>query len=153
MTRLLEHQSLGLLEAAGVAVAPYRAVDTPRAAEAAASVLGGAVMVKALVPAGGRQKGGGVTRAETPAAAAAAAEKLLGVTLGHFPVTQVLVQACVDIREEYFCALTFDSATRSPAILFSAEGGVDIEDLVRERPGALVTRPVEPPAELSPFVG
>src|SRR5262249_57212002 len=73
--------------------------------------------------------------------------------VGNFPVTQVLVQACVDIREEYFCALTFDSATRGPAILFSAEGGVDIEDLVRERPDALITRPVPPAAELSPFIG
>ena len=153
MTRLLEHHSLALLEAAGVAVAPSRAVDTPRAAEAAASALGGSVVVKALVPAGGRQKGGGVAKVDTPAAAAAAAEKLLGTTLGHFPVTQVLVQACVDIREEYFCALTFDSATRGPAILFSAEGGVDIEDLVRERPEALITRPVAPAPELSPFIG
>ncbi len=153
MRRLLEHQSLGFLEAAGIAVAPYRAVGTPQAAEEAASALGGPVVVKALVPAGGRQKAGGVARVKTPGEAAAAAEKLLGRTLGHFPVTQVLVQAWLDIREEYFCALTFDSATRGPAILFSAEGGVDIEDLVRERPGALITRPVEPAAELPPFVG
>src|SRR5262245_44349059 len=105
MPRLLEHQSLGLLEAAGVEVASYRTVDTPGAAEAAARALGGPVVVKALVPAGGRQKGGGVAKVETPAAAAAAAGKLLGTTLGHFPVTQVLVQTCVDIREEYFSAL------------------------------------------------
>ncbi|HXJ78769.1 MAG TPA: ATP-grasp domain-containing protein [Candidatus Methylomirabilis sp.] len=153
MTRLLEHQSLLLLEAAGVTVAPYRAVDTPAAAAEAARALGGPVILKALVPAGGRQKAGGVTRITEPADAASAAGRLLGSTLGHFPVTQVLVQACVDIREEYFCALTFDSVTRSPVMLFSAEGGVDVEDLVRDRPDALVSRPVEPTAELPPFVG
>jgi succinyl-CoA synthetase beta subunit len=153
VARLLEDHSLGLLEAAGVPVAPYRAVGAPSEAEAAARALGGPVVVKALVPAGGRQKAGGVVRVESPAVAAAAAEKLLGGMLGHFPVTRVLVQACVDIREEYFCAFTFDSATRGPAVLFSAEGGVDIEDLVRDRPGALVTWPVEPASELAAFVG
>lgn len=152
MTRLLEHQSLGLLDAAGVAVATYRAVSTPHAAEEAARELGGPVMVKALIPAGGRQKAGGVSRVATPRDAAEMAEQLLGRTIGHFPVREVLVQACMDIREEYFCAVTFDSATRSPIVLFSAEGGVDIEDLVRDRPQALVTRPVEPAAELPPFV-
>jgi succinyl-CoA synthetase beta subunit len=134
-------------------VAPYRAVGTAGDAEAAAAVLGAPVMVKALVPAGGRQKGGGVTRAATPRDAAAAAARLLGTRLGHFPVEQVLVQACVDIREEHFCALTFDSETRGPVVLFSAAGGVDVEELVRDRPHALVSRPVEPAASLPPFVG
>jgi len=152
MTRLLEHHSLGLLQAAGVAVAAYRAVRTPQAAAEAAAELGGTVVVKALVPAGGRQKAGGVTKVATPGAAAEAAERLLGTRLGHFPVEQVLVQACVDIRDEYFCAVTFDSATRGPVILFSAAGGVDVEDLVRHRPEALVTRAVEPSADLPPFV-
>ena len=151
--RLLEHHSLELLEAAGVAVAPYRAVTTAPDAEQAAIALGAPVMVKALVPAGGRQKGGGVAKAATPRDAAAAAGRLLGGRLGHFPVEQVLVQSCVDIRDEYFCALTFDSETRGPVILFSASGGVDVEELVRDRPDTLVTRPVEPGAALPPFVG
>lgn len=152
MTRLLEHHSLELLHAAGVAVAAYQVARTPQAAEAAAAALGGAVVVKALVPAGGRQKAGGVATVETPRAAAEAAERLLGMRLGHFPVAEVLVQARVDIREEYFCAVTFDSAARGPVILFSAAGGVDVEDLVRDRPEALVSRAVEPLVDLPPFV-
>src|SRR5882724_7424478 len=133
MARLLEHHSLGLLQAAGVAVAAYRAVRTPQAAAEAAAELGGSVVVKALVPVGGRQKAGGVAKIATPQAAAEAAERLLGLRLGHFPVDQVLVQRSLDIRDEYFCAVTFDSATRGPVILFSAAGGVDVEDLVRDR--------------------
>jgi len=152
MTRLLEHQSLGLLEAAGVPVAPFRVARTPDAADAVARTLQGPVMVKALVPAGGRQKAGAVTRVDSPAEAAAATAKLLGATIGHFPVQEVLVQKCLDIREEYFCALTFDSEVGGPVVLFSAAGGVDIEELVSHRPEALVTRAVEPAVELPGFV-
>ncbi len=152
MTRLLEHHSLDLLQAAGVPVAPYRAVSTPGAAAEAAHALGGSVMVKALVPAGGRQKAGGVARADTPQAAAELAGALLGRQLGHFPVRQVLVQACIDVRDEYFCAFTFDSMTRSPVVLFSTAGGVDVEDLVKDRRGTLVTRPVEPGPNLPHFL-
>ncbi|OGB94069.1 MAG: hypothetical protein A3G35_05395 [candidate division NC10 bacterium RIFCSPLOWO2_12_FULL_66_18] len=152
MARLLEHHSLDLLAKGGVAVAPYRAAADPEAAAEAARALGGPVVVKALVPTGGRGKAGAVKVAETPAAAADAARELLGRTLGHFPVTQVLVQAMVDIREEYFCALTFDSMSRSPVVLFSAAGGVEVEDLVRHRADVLVTRPVEPGPDLPLFL-
>lgn len=152
MTRLLEHQSLDLLQAEGVAVAPYRVVDSPGAAAVAARELGDAVVVKALVPVGGRGKAGAVLPADTPAAAAEAAQTLLGQTLSHFPVRQVLVQARAEIREEYFCAFTFDSMVRSPAILFSRAGGVEVEELVRDRREALVARPVEPWPELPAFL-
>ncbi len=152
MTRLLEHHSLDLLHAAGVRAASYRVARTPEAAETAAAALGGATVVKALVPAGGRQKAGGVVAVDTPRAAGEAAAQLLGTRLGHFPVTEVLIQARVDIREEYFCAVTFDSVTRGPVILFSAVGGVDVDDLVRDRPETLVSRAVEPLADLPPFI-
>jgi succinyl-CoA synthetase beta subunit len=151
MTRLLEHHGLQLLEAAGVPVAPSRTVSTPEAAADAARALGGRVVVKALVPVGGRAKAGAVVSTDTAEATAEAARRLLGRTVGHFPVAQVLVQARVDIREEYFCALTFDSMSRGPIVLFSAAGGIDVEELIRERPDSLVTRPVEPGSELPPF--
>jgi succinyl-CoA synthetase beta subunit/citryl-CoA synthetase large subunit len=152
VTRLLEHHGLALLESAGVRVAPYRAVETPAGAIEAALALGGRVVVKALVPAGGRGKAGAVRTAATPEAAGEAARDLLGGRVGHFPVEQLLVQARVDVREEHFCALTFDSMTRGPVVLFSAIGGVDVEDLVRDHPERLVTRAVEPGPELAPFV-
>ena len=152
MTRLLEHHGLQLLEAAGLTVAPYRAVETPAEATEAARALGGPVVVKALVPAGGRGKAGAVRAVDTPEAAGEAAGDLLGRRVGHFPVERVLVQSRVDVREEYFAALTFDSMARGPVVLFSAVGGVDVEDLVRDRPESLVTRAIEPGPELLPFV-
>lgn len=152
MARLLEHRSLALLESGGVTVAPYRVATSPEEAAQAARALGGPVVVKALVPTGGRGKLGAVQRAETPQAAAEATRGLIGQTLGHFAISQVLVQANIDIREEYFCAFTFDSMSRSPVILFSGFGGVEVEDLVRERGDALVTRLVEPGPDLPVFL-
>ncbi|MBI4540818.1 MAG: acetate--CoA ligase family protein [Gemmatimonadetes bacterium] len=152
MTRLLEHHSLDLLAVAGVAVAPYRVADSPDAAAGAARALAGPVVVKALVPAGGRGKAGRVVTAETPEAAAAAAAELLGSRLGHFPISEVLVQVRVTIREEYFCAFTFDSMSRTPVALLSASGGVEVEDLLRDSPHALVVRELGPRPELPLYI-
>jgi succinyl-CoA synthetase beta subunit/citryl-CoA synthetase large subunit len=152
MTRLLEHQSLDLLSRAGVAVPTCFAVATPEAAAAAAVEIGGPVMVKALVPAGRRGKSGGVLPADSPAKAAELARSLLGGILGHFPIRQVLIQAKTEISEEYFCAFTYDPATRGPVALFSTAGGVEVEELAASQPEKIVTRPLEPRAQLLPFV-
>ncbi|HLA81320.1 MAG TPA: ATP-grasp domain-containing protein [Thermoleophilia bacterium] len=152
MIRLLEHHGLDLLRSAGIGVAAYRTADSPEAAAEAARALGDAVVVKALIPTGGRGKVGAVRRAGTPAEAAEAARALLGSHVGHFPVRQVLVQVAVDIREEYFAAITFDSMTRTPVMLFSVSGGMEVEDLVNHHPEALVIRPIEPILGLPLFI-
>ena len=148
MTRLLEHYSLDLVSQAGVRVPTYRAVCTPEAAATAAAEIGGPVILKALVPAGGRGKLNAVLRAANSAEAAAVATALFARPVGHFPVRQVLVQAFADIRDEYFCAFTFDSMTRTPILLFSRAGGVNVEELNRDREDGIVMRSLEPGPEL-----
>lgn len=152
MTRLLECTSLDLLAREGVNVAPYVTVETPEAACQAAMSLGTPAVVKAQVPAGGRAKAGGVVFVETPEEAGEAARSLLGRPLGNFPVEKVLIQARVEVQDEYFCAFTFDSMSRRPLALFSARGGVDVEELLRDQPAALVSRPIEAASELPEFV-
>jgi succinyl-CoA synthetase beta subunit/citryl-CoA synthetase large subunit len=152
MTRLLEHQSLDLLIKAGVAVPSYFAVATPEAAADAARTIKGPVVIKALIPAGRRGKSGGVLTADSPAKAAELAGTLLGRTLGHFPVQQVLIQSRVQVSAEYFCAFTYDSMARGPVVLFSTSGGVDIEELFANQPEKIITRPVEARPDLLPFV-
>ena len=144
MTRLLEHHSLSLVRDSGVEVPPYRVSRTAEEAERAAGDLGGRVVVKALVPVGGRGKQGAVVFADDPRAAADRASRLLGTQVGAFPVDRVLVQARVDVSAEFFCAFTFDPTSRAPLVLFSAEGGVDIEALTREKPVSLVRRTFAP---------
>ncbi|RMF87787.1 MAG: succinate--CoA ligase [Nitrospinota bacterium] len=114
--------------------------------------MGGPVMLKALVPTGGRGKAGAVLPADTPDEATRVARTLLGKTLGYFPVTRLLVQRRLAIQEEYFCAFTFDSMSRSPILLFSTRGGVEIETLLQEYPEALLTQPIEPAPELPAFL-
>jgi len=86
-------------------------------------------MVKAQVPAGKRGKGGGIAKCDTPNDARDAAERLLGSSLGDFMVDRVLVEACADIAQELYAAITIDPAAGAPLLMLSTEGGMDIEEV------------------------
>jgi succinyl-CoA synthetase beta subunit len=148
MVRLLEHSSLDLLAEANITVPPHEVAASADAAAEATRRLGGPVVVKALVPRGGRAKAGAVIRADDPRAAAEAARRLLGESVGAFPVRQVLVQARVSVAHECFAAITFDSMTRSPLVLLSTAGGVDAEAAVESEAERLVARAIDPAWEL-----
>jgi succinyl-CoA synthetase beta subunit len=124
-----EHHAKRLLADAGLPVPRGGvAADADEAADRARE-LGGAVAVKAQVPAGGRGKAGGVRFADTPEQAAALAAELLGTSVAGFPVERVLLEECVDIRRELYAAVLNDAASRGPLVLFSTEGGIDIEEV------------------------
>jgi succinyl-CoA synthetase beta subunit len=89
-----------------------------------------------------------VVRADDPEAAAEAAHRLLGGSVGAFPVREVLVQARVSISCECFAAVTFDSMARSPLVLLSTAGGIDVEDALAYETERLVARPIDPGPEL-----
>lgn len=143
MTRLLEDLSLEVVRAHGVPTPRAATVASPGEAARLAREWGTEVVLKALVPAGGRQKGGFVRFAKTPEATDVAARAMLGREFKRFPISSLLISERLTIRRELFCSITFDSATRSPIVLLSAEGGVDIEQVARERPEALVRRTVD----------
>lgn len=151
MSRVLEHHALDLLGRGGIAVPPFRVAATPEEAAEAARDLGGASVVKALIPAGGRGKAGAIKRAESPQQAAEVARGLLGRTVLHFPVERLLVSAPVAIAQELFVAITFDSMSRRPIVLFSALGGIDIEHILEHDPDQLVQRQVSVGQGLPPF--
>ena len=130
MARLLEHHALDLLKQAGVPVPPFRVVSTPGAAREAADSLGGPVVLKALVPVGGRGKVGAIKMARTSGEAFDQARELLGRTILNFPVRELLVSEEVRIAKEYFVSLTFDSMSRKPVVLLSSLGGVDINAIL-----------------------
>jgi succinyl-CoA synthetase beta subunit len=151
MARVLEHHALELFGRGGIAVPPFRVAATPEAVAGAARELGGASVLKALIPAGGRGKAGAIRRADSPEQAAAVAHELLGRTVLHFPVERVLVSAPVAIEQELFVAITFDSMSRSPIVLFSALGGIEIEQILARDPDQLVQREVVIGQGLPPF--
>lgn len=144
-----EHHAKPLLAAAGLNVPRGGVAADPDAAAARAREIGAAVVVKAQVPAGGRGKAGAVRFADTPEQAAAATGELLGTTVGGFPVAAVLVEERIDIRRELYAAVLDDAASRGPLVLFSTEGGVDIEEVHAATPEKVHRMPLDIRRELS----
>src|SRR5690606_35665590 len=152
MARLLEHHTLELLGRGGVAVPRFRVVASPEEAAEAAAALGGGVVIKALIPVGGRGKAGAIRTADGPEQAAVVAGELLGRTVLNFPIERLLVSEPVAIAEELFLSITFDSMSRRPIVLFSARGGIEVEAILERDPDSLIQRPLAPSQGLQPFL-
>ena len=108
-------------------------------ADEAAAACGkiGPCVVKAQVPTGKRGKAGGIGKADSVADAAAAARAILGMTIDGHAVGQVLVEERADIAREFYAAVLTDFAACAPLVLFSPEGGMDIEAIAATRPDAV----------------
>ena len=133
-----EAEAKALLRHAGIPVPPGEICHDPEAAAAAVARLGPCA-VKAQVPSGKRGKAGGIKLVDNAAEARAAAEAILGMEIAGYRVERLLVEKRAAIAEELYAAVLNDVATRSPVILFSAAGGMDIEEL----PESIVRIPVE----------
>ena len=125
-----------LLTAAGIAVPESRLARTADGAAKAAQDLG-AVVVKAQVPAGKRGKAGGSKTADSAEEARAAAEKIFGLEIAGHAVEKVLIEERFDIAREFYAAVLNDPATKGPLVMFSTEGGMDIEEVAAATPGKL----------------
>jgi succinyl-CoA synthetase beta subunit len=140
---LYEYQAKELFAAHGVPVLPGATVTTPEDAAAAATQIGTAVVVKAQVKTGGRGKAGGVQLARDAAEAGEKAKAILGMDIKGHTVHQVLVTEASDIAEEYYFSFLLDRSHRTFLAMCSAEGGMEIEQLAVQRPGALARVPVD----------
>ena len=141
---LFEYQARDLFESYGVPVLAGIIADTPEEVRDAATKLGGTVVVKAQVKAGGRGKAGGVKVVHNGDDAATAAEAILKLTIKGLPVKRVMVAAGAKIAKEYYFSVLLDRANRSYLSLCSVEGGMEIEELAVERPDALAKIEVDP---------
>jgi succinyl-CoA synthetase beta subunit len=110
-------------------------VTPAEAAEAAANI--GPCVVKAQVPAGKRGKAGGIKLARTSEEARTAAEQILGMNIGGYTVERLLVEEQAHIAREFYAAVLHDVVARRPLILFSTEGGMDIEEIAAAKPAAI----------------
>jgi succinyl-CoA synthetase beta subunit/citryl-CoA synthetase large subunit len=145
---IVEYEAKGLLKARGLPVPPGLTADTPEDARRAADQLGGAAVVKAQVPTGGRMKAGVIRFANTPVGAERAARELLGMTRRGFRVERLLIEQKLTITREFFVAATYDAAARTALLLTSAEGGIEIESV-----GAVGRFPFSSAEVLSDYVG
>lgn len=129
MARLYEYQGKQILKEAKVAIPKGEIATTPQQARAIAEKMGKPVAVKVQIWAGGRGKAGGIKFADHPLDAEIAADSLLGAKIKGLPVEKVLVEEKLDIDKEYYVGIVIDPSmnARCPVIMFSTEGGIDIE--------------------------
>jgi succinyl-CoA synthetase beta subunit len=141
---LLEHEGKRLFAAAGLPVLPSMLATTPAEARRAAEQLGPHVCVKAQVRIGGRGKAGGIRVCGSVDEVETAAAEILAMTIGGHAVEALLVERAVDIARELYISVTVSREVRGPMLVFVRDGGVDIEELARREPGAILRRPVDP---------
>ena len=156
---LHEYQAKQLFARYAVPVTSGEVAGTPAEAEAAAQRLGGDLwVVKAQVHAGGRGKAGGVKLARSPEEVREAAEAMLGERLitkqtgeEGLPINQVFVEAGSDIERELYLSMLVDRGAERIAMIASAAGGMDIEEVAAETPEKILTEIINPAAGLQDY--
>jgi succinyl-CoA synthetase beta subunit len=156
--KIHEYQAKALLARYGVPVPRGEVAYTAEEAEAAAKKIGGSVVVKAQIHAGGRGKGGGVKVAKDAAEAADLAKRILGMHLithqtgpeGRL-VQRLLIEETLPIERELYLGIVLDRALGKPVFMASAAGGMEIEQVAAETPHLILKEAIEPGFGLSPF--
>lgn len=148
---LYEYQGKELFASVGLPIPEGGVAETPEEAAAIAAHLGGRVVVKAQVLAGGRGKAGGVKLAEDAARARTAARAILGMDIGGHTVYRVLVEEAAAIKQEFYAALILDRQEKKVLGLLSSMGGMDIEEVARSHPEALARVLIDPLTGFSLF--
>ena len=140
MARLYEYQGKDIFKKSGITIPEGEVVKTPEDAKKAAEQIGKPVVVKAQVWAGGRGKSGAVRFADTPDEAVKVAGEILGIEVKGLEVKQVLVEEKLDIAQEFYAGVIINSAreVRAPVVMFSSEGGVDIESVPEDKIAMLI---------------
>ena len=148
---LYEYQGKQLFGRFGIPVSEGQLATTPDEARAAAEELGGRVVVKAQVLTGGRGKAGGIKLAADADDARAKAEAILGMDIRGHVVRKLWVEKASEIAKEYYLSLTFDRGAKRPLLMFTTEGGVDIEEVAATKPEALARLHVDPLEGFQPW--
>jgi len=156
--KIHEYQAKAILAKYGVPVPRGEVAGTPEEAAAAAKRIGGSVVIKAQIHAGGRGKGGGVRIAGGMNEAEEQARKILGMTLvthqtgpeGRL-VRKVLVEEALPVERELYLGIVLDRAAGKPVFMASAAGGMEIEQVAAISPEKILKEPFDPSDGLLPF--
>ncbi len=157
--KIHEYQGKEVLARHGVPVPRGIVITESGAARAAAEELGGRVVVKAQIHAGGRGKGGGVKLADDPDEAVKFAEEILGMTLvtkqtgpeGKL-VRTVLIEEALPIDRELYLGVVLDRSEGFPVMMASRFGGMEIEEVAAENPDAILKAHFDPDVGLHPYL-
>ena len=156
--KIHEYQAKAILAGYGVPVPKAEVAVTAAEARHAAERLGGAVVVKAQIHAGGRGKAGGIVSASSPGEAQAAAERLIGARLVTHQtgpdgsvVKRVLVEERTPIARELYAGIVLDRKAGVPVIMVSGAGGMEIEEVAATHPEQIIKVAVDPVTQLQAF--
>jgi succinyl-CoA synthetase beta subunit len=156
--KIHEFQAKQILSQYGVAIPRGEVAETAAKAGEIAQRLGGPVVLKAQIHAGGRGKGGGIKVAKSPEEARGLAEKMLGMTLithqtgpqGKL-VKRLLVEEALGVAKELYLGIVIDRARECPVVMASTEGGMEIEKVAAEHPELIFKEWIDPAAGLAGF--
>ncbi len=140
---LLEYQGKQLFARHGLEVSAGKAVTDVEAAVQAANEVGYPVVVKAQVLIGGRGKAGGVKLAANENEAREHAQNILGLDIKGHIVRTLWIEHASDIATEYYASVLLDRSAKQPMVMFSVEGGVEIEQVAEQSPEKLVRHHVD----------
>ena len=156
--KIHEYQAKEILKGFGVPVPRGGVASTIEEARKIAEELGGTVVVKAQIHAGGRGKGGGVKLAANADEAEGHAGNILGMNLVTHQtgpegkeVQKILIEEGVDIAQELYFGIVLDRVTSQLVLMASREGGVEIEKVAAEDPDAIIKEHIEPSIGIQPF--
>jgi succinyl-CoA synthetase beta subunit len=156
--KIHEYQAKALLREFAVPVPNGDVADTPAKAREIAQRLGGRIVVKAQVHAGGRGKGGGIKVADDPAGAEAAAKQILGMKLKTpqtppegILVRHVWVEEASAIDRELYLSMTLDRVSSTHVVMASQAGGMDIEEVAERTPDKILREWTHPALGLADF--
>jgi succinyl-CoA synthetase beta subunit len=150
--KIHEYQAKGIFSRYRIPVTNEVVCYTVVEAVAAAEDLGLPVVVKAQVLAGGRGKAGGVKLARTKEEVPEIAGKILGMDIKGYTVEKILVAQGVKFSSEFYVGLTIDRNSKSVIFMASSEGGVEIEEVAKENPGAIHKFIIDPDLGMTPFL-
>ncbi len=156
--KIHEYQAKKILAQFGVPIPRGEVASNPYEVFDIATRLGGTVVVKAQIHAGGRGKGGGVKLATSPAEAEKVAQQIIGMNLVTHQtgpegrkVRRVLIEEGMRIKKEFYLGIVIDRASHRPVFMTSTEGGMDIEKVAAETPHLINKEYIDPAAGFQPF--
>ncbi len=142
--KLHEYQSKRLFAKYGVPIPRGEVASTPAEARRIAEELGGTVVVKSQVLVGGRGKAGGIKLAHSPDEAYQVADQILGMQIKGLTVKKVLLDEASDIQKEIYLGIVIDRVGRRAVMMASSEGGVEIEQVAKDKPEAIIRVVIDP---------
>ena len=141
---LFEYQARDLFESHQIPVLAGAVATTADEAAAAATKIGGKVVIKAQVKVGGRGKAGGVKLADNAADAKEKAKAILGMDIKGHIVNKVMIAQAAPIESEYYLAILLDRANRNFLVMASVAGGMEIEEVAHKTPEKLARVGIDP---------